>query len=479
MGKNIFTILVAIFLFAIYQITAYAQPIRVVCIGNSITYGSGPTDTYSYPAQLAGLLGSNYSVLNCGNSGKTMSPQTGSNSYWTQVEFTNAKNFDPQIVTIALGTNDATSVNWGSRRDIFHDDYVAMIQAFRQGGKNPQIFVCIPPPSTSGGREPNLVEVRQIIRTVAQEMDTEIIDFYNTLLPYFPSTFPDRLHPNSEGAQIMATEVYQAIQRTATDATLNSLTVSSGTLNPIFSAATISYIVGVDHSVSSITLTGISTRAQATVTGNGTKTLTVGNNVFTITVTAQDGSTKKNYQVTVIRTAPILPPTVNSLSSLPYGNTGIALSGNLVISFNKALKTTEGTVSLSGGEGTISTTKTWSNYNTSCTITYSRLSYSTKYTFSISGFQEASESVTMDAVSYSFTTRPISTIMEESTSRIIVLGNMVNIGQMNSLLPVYLKAANHTSTLLNNSGTLNVRGIDVGASTTLYNSGTANIAEFW
>jgi sialate O-acetylesterase len=196
-----------------------ADPIRVVCIGNSITNGAGTTDrnVYSYPAHLAGLLGSGYNVLNCGNSGKTMSPQTGETSYWTQVSFTNAKNFNPDIVTIALGTNDATSGNWPSRRDRFHDDYVAMIQAFRQGGKNPQIFVCMPPPSTSGGREPNFPEMRQIIRTVAQEMGTDTIDFYNTLLPYFPATFPDALHPNNDGASLMATVVYRALTGVSID----------------------------------------------------------------------------------------------------------------------------------------------------------------------------------------------------------------------------------------------------------------------
>jgi len=85
------------------------------------------------------------------------------------------------------------------------------------------------------------------------------------------------------------------------DATLMSLTVSDGTLTPVFNSNTYNYTVDVEYSVTEITITGTATDPNATVVGNGLKPLDVGENTFTITVTAQDGVTTLNYTVTVNR----------------------------------------------------------------------------------------------------------------------------------------------------------------------------------
>jgi hypothetical protein len=59
----------------------------------------------------------------------------------------------------------------------------------------------------------------------------------------------------------------------------------------------------VANNVDSITVTGTANHVNATVLGNGQKSLTVGNNVVTIKVTAEDGTTTKSYTVTVVRAA--------------------------------------------------------------------------------------------------------------------------------------------------------------------------------
>jgi hypothetical protein len=89
-----------------------------------------------------------------------------------------------------------------------------------------------------------------------------------------------------------------------TDATLSNLSVSSGALSPAFASATTSYDVSVPNATSSITLTATTTDANATVTGDGVKSLKVGANKFKITVTAEDTSVTKDYTVTVTRAAP-------------------------------------------------------------------------------------------------------------------------------------------------------------------------------
>jgi hypothetical protein len=86
------------------------------------------------------------------------------------------------------------------------------------------------------------------------------------------------------------------------DATLSSLTVSAGALTPDFSPSQTAYTVSVGNSVGSITLTATAAHDSATVSGDGVKTLNVGENPFTITVTAEDGSAQA-YTVTVTRAA--------------------------------------------------------------------------------------------------------------------------------------------------------------------------------
>jgi hypothetical protein len=86
------------------------------------------------------------------------------------------------------------------------------------------------------------------------------------------------------------------------NASLASLTVSEGVLTPAFSSTVYHYTVNVAHSVSSLTIAATPADPNAHITGDiGTRPLNVGDNLFTITVTAEDGVTTQNYTVTVNR----------------------------------------------------------------------------------------------------------------------------------------------------------------------------------
>jgi hypothetical protein len=95
------------------------------------------------------------------------------------------------------------------------------------------------------------------------------------------------------------------------NADLSALAVSAGTLSPAFASGTIAYTASVNNATTSITLTPTRAEANATITVNGTAvasgaasgniTLTVGANVITTIVTAQDGTTLKTYTLTVTR----------------------------------------------------------------------------------------------------------------------------------------------------------------------------------
>jgi hypothetical protein len=81
--------------------------------------------------------------------------------------------------------------------------------------------------------------------------------------------------------------------------TLSDLTVSKGVLIPEFSSDIFSYTVDVPYNTSEITIAATANDSGATVTGDGLKELANGANLFTVTVTAEDGETTLNYTVTV------------------------------------------------------------------------------------------------------------------------------------------------------------------------------------
>ena len=88
---------------------------------------------------------------------------------------------------------------------------------------------------------------------------------------------------------------------TSSNAQLSNLSVSTGTLVPAFNSNVTNYTVNVPNSVTFLTISCTPEEQFATVEGAGLKYLEVGNNSFTITVTADDKITTKQYTVNIIR----------------------------------------------------------------------------------------------------------------------------------------------------------------------------------
>ena len=82
--------------------------------------------------------------------------------------------------------------------------------------------------------------------------------------------------------------------------TLDSITVSDCTLDPVFSSATTEYSCKVPNSLSSVTVNATATSTKSKVRGLGTKDLAVGKNTLPIRVIAEDGS-EKIYNVNITR----------------------------------------------------------------------------------------------------------------------------------------------------------------------------------
>lgn len=191
------------------------QPIKIVCIGNSITEGFGNTcQEKAWPGQLNKLLGAGYSVLNCAVSGTTMF-RNSDYPYWNTNRFIKAKEANPQILIIALGTNDADPWRWNKLKSEFKTDYLDMVTQFKQDGKDPIIYVCLAPPLFGPDKAPQneMVEKELIplVKEIAEEIGAYIIDYHQPLLNASKG-FPDNVHPNDTGSALMAQIAYNKIK---------------------------------------------------------------------------------------------------------------------------------------------------------------------------------------------------------------------------------------------------------------------------
>lgn len=188
------------------------QLIKVACVGNSITYGSGikNRDQHSYPAQLQYWLGDDYEVRNFGVSGATMLKK-GNKPYWVQPEFNGVKNFEPDIIVIKLGTNDSKPQNWQYANE-FESDYKQMIKEFSELKSKPRIMLALPVPvftEVKWGINQAVVrdEILPLVDEIAKNSRCDIIDLYHPLENY-GRFFPDQIHPDPLGAELMVKEIY-------------------------------------------------------------------------------------------------------------------------------------------------------------------------------------------------------------------------------------------------------------------------------
>lgn len=193
------------------------KPIKVACVGNSITYGYGieNREQNSYPSVLQRLLGKGYKVENFGHSGATLLSK-GHRPYIQQEEYKKALAFAGDIVVIHLGINDTDPRNWPNHRNDFVKDYLTLISSFKKA--NPKARIVIARMSPLSHRHPRFesgtrdwhAEIQQAIALLAQQTNAQLIDFHEPLY-HFPQMLPDAVHPNAQGAAILAQVVYGAI----------------------------------------------------------------------------------------------------------------------------------------------------------------------------------------------------------------------------------------------------------------------------
>lgn len=192
-------------------------PVRVACVGNSITYGMLVEDREKncYPAVLGRMLGDGYDVRNFGHSGTTLLNK-GHNPYTRTKEYAEAVAFRPDIAIIHLGINDTDPRNWPNYRDEFIPDYAALIESFRQANPEVKVYICRMTPIPhrhrrfkTGTRDWHR-QIQDAIELVAKSQHTGLIDL-ESVLKDRPELLSDAVHPNAEGARLLAERIYSAI----------------------------------------------------------------------------------------------------------------------------------------------------------------------------------------------------------------------------------------------------------------------------
>ena len=192
-----------------------SDAIRVACIGNSITHGSGidMMDEKGYPAQLQRQLGKGYLVKNYGVGARCMM-STSDHPYMNEQAWRDAKAFQPQVVVIKLGTNDSKDYQWNQAQ--YERDYQAMIDTLCSLPSKPAIYLCTPVKAFRdkwGITDSVIVNgVIPSIQKIARKNKLTLIDLHSVITDPKDMT-ADMIHPNEKGAGKMAGRIAEELKK--------------------------------------------------------------------------------------------------------------------------------------------------------------------------------------------------------------------------------------------------------------------------
>ncbi len=207
--------------------------IKVACIGDSITYGYLLPDRVNtcYPAQLQKLLGDEYEVRNFGNSGRGIYLHSWRGKerrgYRYMKEHQAALAFEPDIVICNLGINDNGEYIKHERTNpgAWKADYLKLLADYQALPTKPKLYIWGKLAPLAKGQnfytssEPFLMQ--RDLEAVAKEANATAIDMQAPLLPILDTAFPDKIHPNADGAKVIAQTVYEALTKKETIPTLD------------------------------------------------------------------------------------------------------------------------------------------------------------------------------------------------------------------------------------------------------------------
>jgi lysophospholipase L1-like esterase len=201
--------------------------LRILCIGDSITKGTGGTEGNRYPEVMARLLEQYENKVVVVNKGV---PGSSTRDYWELIQTDKEWIVDQGIsnydgVIIMLGTNDCRLDNWVESLDteIFLTKIVTQVQTTVKNNKN--VFICSilpladPMPSDilgagHGWRQGRIEnEINPIIRQLSKNMGISFIDVYSEFKSSLDSgnVLYDGIHPYDIGYELIGNTIGKAI----------------------------------------------------------------------------------------------------------------------------------------------------------------------------------------------------------------------------------------------------------------------------
>lgn len=220
---SVFLVMMFILLSAAPVLAEETAPIKVACVGDSLTYSylSGNQAQKSYPARLQTLLGDAYEVRNFGVNSKTMMDGL-SDSYVNTDQYTQSLNYNPDIVILMLGTNDSKPKYWNMEENVngakFEQDAKELVASYQSLASDPRIIfavspMCLRSEDGESGIKRNIFsdEIVPLQRKIAQENAWEMIDMYEYTKNQQAIYLSDGIHFTDAGYYYEAVCMYEAI----------------------------------------------------------------------------------------------------------------------------------------------------------------------------------------------------------------------------------------------------------------------------
>lgn len=213
------------------------RKVRIACIGDSITAGYGiGNPAHRYPEVLGVMLGDRFEVRNFGNSGKTAGEYPGQKYrkqwYGDNKEYEEAVRYEADIYICNLGINDTGS--WWDPK-LFRQGYETIIREMKgerksafivwgklgpdyrgEPGKKAypgNVFDGYQFSGTDNLSSKNRLAAEGIIADLARKENLYTLDAYSSLCRTPEFYKKDGLHPNEDGARVIAEITYKWLAR--------------------------------------------------------------------------------------------------------------------------------------------------------------------------------------------------------------------------------------------------------------------------
>lgn len=193
--------------------------VKIACVGDSITKGIGADGwkngdySGSYPEQLGRLLGDGFTVGNFGKGSSYACYESGRTEnlwYPNTFEYSQSMKFEPDIVIVMLGSNDARIMENEADSYNFKEQLTKLTEEYLDLKSKPEVYILSSITmglydQTKESKLKKYILPRQ--REIAEELGCVFIDTYTELYDVFISGgafASDKVHPNNSGYAAIA-----------------------------------------------------------------------------------------------------------------------------------------------------------------------------------------------------------------------------------------------------------------------------------